>query len=67
MKNFNEKLAEYIERTEANLKKYNAMSEDMLPQKSLIDAMNYSLEAGGKRVRPALVYGFCEALGGDLR
>ncbi len=67
MKNFNEKLVEYIERTEANLKKYNAMSEDMLPQKSLIDAMNYSLEAGGKRVRPALVYGFCEALGGDLR
>ena len=28
--------------------------------------MNYSLEAGGKRVRPALVYAFCEALGGSL-
>ncbi len=35
------------------------------PQKNLIKAMNYSLSAGGKRIRPVLVYAFCEALGGD--
>ncbi|MBE6861277.1 MAG: polyprenyl synthetase family protein [Ruminococcus sp.] len=65
--NFNEKLAEYIEFTEANLKKYNNYTKENAPQKSLIDAMNYSLEAGGKRIRPVLVYAFCEALGADYR
>lgn len=62
---FNEKLSEYITFTEANLKKYNMHTEETQPQKNLIDAMNYSLEAGGKRIRPVLVYAFCEALGGD--
>lgn len=62
---FNEKLSEYITFTEANLKKYNMHTEETRPQKNLIDAMNYSLEAGGKRIRPVLVYAFCEALGGD--
>lgn len=62
---FNEKLSEYITFTEANLKKYNMHTEKTQPQKNLIDAMNYSLEAGGKRIRPVLVYAFCEALGGD--
>lgn len=62
---FNEKLSEYIAFTEANLKKYNMHTEETTPQKNLIDAMNYSLEAGGKRIRPVLVYAFCEALGGD--
>ena len=66
MNNFDEKLAQYIALTEENLKRYNDYKEENAPQKRLIDAMNYSLEAGGKRVRPALVYGFCEALGGDL-
>ncbi len=64
-KEFNEKLSEYISFTEANLKKYNMHTNEMLPQKNLIDAMNYSLEAGGKRIRPVLVYAFCEALGED--
>lgn len=57
---------EYIGRVEADLKKYNAHSHATDPQKNLIEAMNYSLEAGGKRIRPVLVYAFCEALGGDL-
>lgn len=65
--NFNDKLSEYIEFTEVNLKKYNSHSSETEPQKNLIDAMNYSLEAGGKRIRPVLVYAFCEALGGDFR
>jgi geranylgeranyl diphosphate synthase type II len=31
----------------------------------LIDAMQYSLNAGGKRLRPMLVFAACEAAGGD--
>ena len=32
----------------------------------LIDSMNYSLNAGGKRLRPALVLEFCRVCGGDV-
>ncbi|MBE9536581.1 MAG: polyprenyl synthetase family protein [Proteobacteria bacterium] len=32
----------------------------------LHQAMNYSLEAGGKRIRPILTIAACEALGGDI-
>jgi geranylgeranyl diphosphate synthase type II len=67
MSGFKEKLSEYISFTEENLRKYNTHSETMSAQKNLIDAMNYSLEAGGKRIRPVLVYSFCNALGGDYR
>ena len=67
MVNIKEKLNEYITFTEENLRKYNSHSESMTAQKNLIDAMNYSLEAGGKRIRPVLVYAFCNALGGDYR
>lgn len=62
---FEHKLQEYINYTEENLKKYNEHSAETEAQKNLIDAMNYSLEAGGKRIRPVLVYAFCEAFGGD--
>lgn len=64
---FKEKLDSYISLAEDSLKEYNAHSNNNKPQSGLIDAMNYSLEAGGKRVRPVLVYSFCEMLGGDLR
>lgn len=64
---FNKKLEEYISFTEENLKKYNSVTSENEKQKSLIEAMNYSLEAGGKRIRPVLVYAFCEMLGGDWR
>lgn len=66
-KDFDDKLREYIDFTEKNLKEYNSHSADMEAQKNLIDAMNYSLDAGGKRIRPVLVYAFCDALGGDYR
>ena len=36
------------------------------PHKELLDAMRYSLLAGGKRVRPVLTLKFCEALCGDM-
>ena len=39
-------------------------SEDC-PQKELLDAMRYSLLAGGKRIRPLLLMKFCETSGGD--
>ena len=35
------------------------------PQKELLDAMRYSLLAGGKRIRPVLLIKFCEISGGD--
>lgn len=67
MTDFKNKLAEYIEYTENLLVKYNVRTPETESQKNLIDAMNYSLEAGGKRIRPVLVYAFCEALGKDYR
>lgn len=67
MSEFKNKFSEYIDFTEKNLKKYNICQEAEKPQKTLIDAMNYSLEAGGKRIRPVLVYAFCEACGGGYK
>ena len=37
------------------------------PYGRLQEAMNYSLLAGGKRVRPVLAMAVCEAMGGDRR
>lgn len=67
MNGFNEKLREYISFTEENLKKYNSLTSGDESQKNLISAMNYSLEAGGKRIRPVLVCAFCDALGGNYK
>lgn len=36
-----------------------------VPQKTLLEAMRYSLLAGGKRIRPVLTLAFCAAAGGD--
>ena len=38
---------------------------DECPQRTLLDAMRYSLLAGGKRIRPVLTLAFCEAAGGN--
>ena len=48
--------------TERRLSEYFT---ENVPQKTLLDAMRYSLLAGGKRVRPVLVLSFCRACGGD--
>lgn len=64
---FANKLNEYIKITEDNLKKYNANTPQTENFRILIDAMNYSLEAGGKRIRPVLVYEFCKVCGGDTK
>ena len=43
-----------------------AVSDADCPQRGLLDAMSYSLLAGGKRIRPVLTLKFCQALCGDL-
>lgn len=67
MNKFNEKLKEYVDYAEKSLKEYNFRTAETEPQKNLIEAMNYSLSAGGKRIRPVLVMAFCEAMGTDYR
>ena len=67
MNGFNEKLTEYANYAEKSLKEYNILTAETEPQKNLIEAMNYSLNAGGKRIRPVLVMAFCEAMGADYK
>ena len=40
---------------------------EKMPQGGLAEAMNYSLLAGGKRIRPMLVLEFCRVAGGDIQ
>lgn len=63
----NQKLKEYVSFIESRLSSYNMLSEADMPQKRVIDAMNYSLSAGGKRIRPVLVLEFCNICGGDYK
>ena len=58
-----ERLADYAEMTEEALFKY--LPEVDCLQKSVIEAARYSLSAGGKRIRPALVMEFCRVCGDD--
>ena len=57
-----EKMAAYCAATEAYLQ---ACFTEAVPQKTLLEAMRYSLLAGGKRIRPVLVLEFCRVCGGD--
>jgi geranylgeranyl pyrophosphate synthase len=47
---------------------YKKLIEDALvfPQSPLCKPVQYSLDAGGKRIRPVLTLAFCEAYGGDV-
>ncbi len=56
-----EQLKTYSEAVEAYLN--NCFTEETLPQATLLRAMRYSLLAGGKRLRPALVLEFCRICG----
>lgn len=49
---------------EAGLDRYLTTSADCPPR--LEEAMRYSVEAGGKRLRPVLVLMACEACGGEI-
>jgi len=61
MKNFDTYLKERAKLVEKNLTKY--ISKIKNSPKILTDAMDYSLQAGGKRVRPILVMATAEAFG----
>ena len=62
--NFERLLSRMNPLVEQALKRY-AWPESGAPRR-IVDAMNYSLQAGGKRLRPMLVLAGCEAVGGNL-
>ena len=57
----NEILSHYAKVTEDALKRY--MPDGDLPQKRLYEAMNYSIFAGGKRLRPMIMMMTAKMLG----
>ena len=63
---FEERTREYREFMERYLKDiYPRFRRE--PQKQLFDAMEYSLLAGGKRLRPIFALDFCRMCGGDWK
>lgn len=60
---FKEVLKEKISYIEALLNKYMPKQEGY--QKTIMEAMNYSLSAGGKRLRPILTLEACKIVGGN--
>ena len=63
---FEDRSREYREYIEKYLKDFYAQFHGE-PQKILYDAMEYSLLAGGKRLRPMFVFDFCRMCGGDWK
>jgi geranylgeranyl diphosphate synthase type II len=59
-----DRLNEYIMSIDQALEQH-IPTVPMLPQARLIDAMQYSLFAGGKRIRPMLLLEFCRISGGN--
>lgn len=59
-----EKLSEYIGIIEKALTEFNPQLDDL--QKNIYKSMNYSLSAGGKRMRPVLLLEFNRICGGNL-
>ncbi len=59
---------DYLKIIEDELKTYfpRGKERNSLIEKCLIDSMEYSLEAGGKRIRPTLVILFSKAFGGSV-
>ena len=60
----NKRTAEYKAYIETFLKDFYAQFHD-LPQNKLFETMEYSLLAGGKRLRPVLAMEFCRLCGND--
>ncbi len=57
LKNYQSKIEEYLQESCSVYPKE--------PQQTLFESMRYSLLAGGKRLRPVLVFDFCRMCGGD--
>ncbi len=60
----NERTAQYREYVENFMTEWYARFHNE-PQKELFEAMEYSLLAGGKRLRPIFAFEFCRLCGGD--
>lgn len=60
-----QRLNEYISLIEQKISKYNKKTKENLSQSNIIDAINYSLQAGGKRIRSVLTLEFCRICGED--
>ena len=54
----------YLDKIEQAL--YGCLPQGEHREQKLLDAMRYSLEAGGKRVRPMLTVAFCALCGGSV-
>lgn len=63
---FRERNTQYVQYIEEYLNK-KCFQYETEPQKTLFSAMRYSLLAGGKRIRPILVFDFCRMCGGDWK
>lgn len=64
--NLEKQCREYRAYVEDYLKEHYGALNDQ-PQKLLFDAMQYSLMAGGKRIRPILAFEFCRVCGRDWK
>lgn len=64
MNNSAKTIKEYTKLIEEKLSEYNMKDEWV--QKSLTDAIAYSIEAGGKRIRPILTLEFCRICDGEI-
>ena len=61
----NDILKNYVITTENAID--SVFSSNIAPKTTVSDAMKYSLEAGGKRIRPSLVMEFCRVVSGDYK
>ena len=66
MLSFEERIGEYRDYTETYLSGIYTQAK-LEPQKTLFEAMEYSLLAGGKRLRPILAFEFCRMCGKDWK
>ncbi len=66
MLSFEKRSREYREYIQAYLKDYYSRFGSE-PQKTLFEAMEYSLLAGGKRLRPIFAFEFCRMCGADWK
>ena len=66
MQNFDERSWEYREYVQSYLKDWYERFHNE-PQNKLFEAMEYSLLAGGKRLRPVFAFEFCRLCGADWK
>ena len=64
--NLEQQSREYREYIESYLRDFYAQFKEE-PQKPLFESMEYSLLAGGKRLRPIFAFDFCRMCGGDWK